>query len=163
MSAPRRGAMPGAAASAAPLPAKSRRRMSHLRDVAYRTCGYLSMLSFGLRALAFPCEREWGSVVRSARPPTTGGKPRACREEATPDDLLRPARLAVCRGLGRSGFVITRLRGTGVMTVPEYLARRYTRGVRVLAGVLMAVGGSLNLGIFPLIEARFLALITRAA
>src|SRR3990172_5921736 len=85
--------MPRAAASAAPMPAKSRRRMSHLRDVAYRTCGYLSMLSFGLRALAFPCEREWGWVVRSARPPTTGGKPRACREEVTTDDVLRPARL----------------------------------------------------------------------
>jgi len=68
--------------------------------------------------------------------------------------------LAVCLGLGRSGFVITRLRETGVMTVPEYLERRYTRGIRVLAGVLMAVGGSLNLGIFPLIEARFLAIIT---
>ena len=46
------------------------------------------------------------------------------------------------------------------MTVPEYFERRYARGVRVLAGVLMAVGGSLNLGIFPLIEARFLNIVT---
>ena len=46
------------------------------------------------------------------------------------------------------------------MTVPEYFERRYGRGVRVLAGVLMAVGGSLNLGIFPLIEARFLTILT---
>jgi SSS family solute:Na+ symporter len=68
--------------------------------------------------------------------------------------------LAVCLALGRTGFVITRLREMGIMTVPEYLERRYDRGVRVLAGVLMAVGGSLNLGIFPLIEARFLAIVT---
>ena len=46
------------------------------------------------------------------------------------------------------------------MTVPEYLERRYASGVRIVAGVLMAVGGSLNLGIFPLIEARFLAILT---
>ena len=32
--------------------------------------------------------------------------------------------------------------------------------MRVLAGVLMAFGGSLNLGIFPIIEARFLAIVT---
>jgi SSS family solute:Na+ symporter len=62
--------------------------------------------------------------------------------------------------VGQTGFVITRLREARVMTVPEYFERRYGRGVRVLAGVLMAVGGSLNLGIFPLIEARFLTILT---
>jgi SSS family solute:Na+ symporter len=67
---------------------------------------------------------------------------------------------AVCLALGASGFVISRLRETGIMTVPEYLERRYTPGVRVVAGALMAIGGSLNLGIFPLIEARFLAILT---
>jgi len=67
---------------------------------------------------------------------------------------------AVCVALGSTGFVISRLREAGIMTVPEYLERRYASGVRVLAGVLMAIGGSLNLGIFPLIEARFLAILT---
>jgi len=67
---------------------------------------------------------------------------------------------AVCVWLGASGFVVSRLRDAGIMTVPEYLETRYTPGVRILAGVLMAVGGSLNLGIFPLIEARFLAILT---
>ncbi len=68
--------------------------------------------------------------------------------------------LAVCLAVGRTGFVITRLREMKILTVPEYFERRYGRGVRVLAGVLMAFGGSLNLGIFPIIEARFLAIVT---
>jgi SSS family solute:Na+ symporter len=63
--------------------------------------------------------------------------------------------LAVCLLVGRTGFVITRLREMEILTVPDY-----GRGVRVLAGALMAFGGSLNLGIFPIIEARFLAVVT---
>ncbi len=68
--------------------------------------------------------------------------------------------LVVCLLVGRTGFVITRLREMEILTVPEYFERRYGRAVRVLAGVLMAFGGSLNLGIFPIIEARFLAIVT---
>ena len=68
--------------------------------------------------------------------------------------------LAVCLLVGRTGFVITRLREMQILTVPEYFERRYSRRMRVLAGVLMAFGGSLNLGIFPIIEARFLAIVT---
>jgi SSS family solute:Na+ symporter len=68
--------------------------------------------------------------------------------------------LGVCLVVGRTGFVITRLREMQILTVPEYFEKRYGRGVRVLAGVLMAFGGSLNLGIFPIIEARFLAIVT---
>jgi solute:Na+ symporter, SSS family len=66
--------------------------------------------------------------------------------------------IAVCYAVGRTGFVISRLREMNVMTVPEYLERRYRRRVRVLAGVMMAFGGCLNLGIFPIIEARFLTI-----
>jgi SSS family solute:Na+ symporter len=68
--------------------------------------------------------------------------------------------LAVCLLVGRTGFVITRLRELQILTVPEYFEKRYGRGVRILAGALMAFGGSLNLGIFPIIEARFLAIVT---
>jgi SSS family solute:Na+ symporter len=68
--------------------------------------------------------------------------------------------LAVCLLVGRTGFVISRLREMQILTVPEYFEQRYGRAVRVLAGVLMAFGGSLNLGIFPIIEARFLAIVT---
>jgi len=68
--------------------------------------------------------------------------------------------LGVCLVVGRTGFVITRLRELEILTVPEYFEKRYGRPVRVLAGLLMAFGGSLNLGIFPIIEARFLAIVT---
>jgi SSS family solute:Na+ symporter len=67
--------------------------------------------------------------------------------------------ILVCFLVGRTGFVITRLREMEIMTIPELFERRYTRRVRVLAGVLMAFGGSLNLGIFPIIEARFLGIV----
>ena len=66
--------------------------------------------------------------------------------------------ILVCYCVGRTGFVITRLREMEIMTIPEFFERRYTRGVRILAGLLMAFGGSLNLGIFPIIEARFLSI-----
>lgn len=68
--------------------------------------------------------------------------------------------IAICYFVGKTGFVITKLREMEVMTVPEYLERRYSRNVRILAGLIMAVGGSLNLGIFPIIEARFLTITT---
>ncbi len=68
--------------------------------------------------------------------------------------------IAICYFVGKTGFVITKLREMEVMTVPEYLERRYSRNVRVMAGLIMAVGGSLNLGIFPIIEARFLTITT---
>jgi SSS family solute:Na+ symporter len=61
--------------------------------------------------------------------------------------------------VGRTGFVMKHLREMQILTVPEYFEKRYGRGVRILAGVLMAFGGSLNLGIFPIIEARFLAIV----
>lgn len=68
--------------------------------------------------------------------------------------------IAICLVVGRTGFVISRLREMEIMTVPEYFERRYSRRVRVLAGALMAFGGSLNLGVFPIIEARFLTIVT---
>ncbi len=67
---------------------------------------------------------------------------------------------AVLIFLGKTGFVIKSLRELNIMTVSEYFEIRYSRGVRVLAGVLMAVGGALNLGVFPRVEASFLNLIT---
>lgn len=67
--------------------------------------------------------------------------------------------IVVCFLVGRTGFIITRLREMQIMTIPEFFERRYSRRVRVLAGVLMAFGGCLNLGIFPIIEARFLGIV----
>lgn len=62
--------------------------------------------------------------------------------------------------VGSTGFVINRFRELELVTIPEFFDRRYGRDVRVLAGVLMAVGGALNFGVFPIIEAKFLNIVT---
>jgi len=48
--------------------------------------------------------------------------------------------IGVCFAVGQTGFVISRLRELEIMTVPEYLERRYTRRVRVLADGTFAAG-----------------------
>jgi SSS family solute:Na+ symporter len=62
--------------------------------------------------------------------------------------------------IGRTGFIITRLRELRLMTVPEYFEVRYSKGLRVLTGVLVATGGILNMGVFLKIEGTFLAIIS---
>ena len=62
--------------------------------------------------------------------------------------------------LGTSGFVIKKFRELELVTIPQYFEQKYSRSVRVLAGVLMAIGGALNFGVFPIIEATFLNIVT---
>ncbi|MGH9667697.1 MAG: sodium:solute symporter family transporter, partial [Bryobacteraceae bacterium] len=62
--------------------------------------------------------------------------------------------------IGRTGFIVRRLRALGLMTVPEYFELRYSRRLRVLTGVLVAIGGILNMGVFLKVEGTFLTLIT---
>ncbi|HEY3380248.1 MAG TPA: sodium:solute symporter family protein [Vicinamibacterales bacterium] len=62
--------------------------------------------------------------------------------------------------VGSTGFVISRFRELELVTISEFFDKRYGRDVRVLAGVLMAVGGALNFGVFPIIEAKFLNIVT---
>ena len=62
--------------------------------------------------------------------------------------------------IGRTGFIVRRLRALGLMTVPEYFEVRYSRRLRVLTGVLVAIGGILNMGVFLKVEGTFLTLIT---
>lgn len=61
--------------------------------------------------------------------------------------------------VGKTGFVIKPLRELKIMTVPEFFQIRYSRGVRILAGLLMAFGGALNMGIWPKLEASFLNIV----
>ena len=61
--------------------------------------------------------------------------------------------------VGRTGFVISRLRALEIRTVPEYFEKRYGRGLRWIAGVLIFATGVLNLGIFLQVEGRFLVTI----
>jgi SSS family solute:Na+ symporter len=62
--------------------------------------------------------------------------------------------------IGRTGFIIKRLRALKLMTVPEFFEVRYSRNLRVLTGVLVAAGGILNMGVFLKIEGTFLATIS---
>ncbi len=71
---------------------------------------------------------------------------------------LIPAAIYVL--VGSTGFVVHRFRQMQLVTIPEFFDARYGRDVRVLAGVLMAIGGALNFGVFPIIEATFLNIVT---
>src|SRR5882672_9618558 len=62
--------------------------------------------------------------------------------------------------IGRTGFVVSRLRQLRLMTVPEFFEVKYSRGLRLLTGVLVALGGILNMGVFLRIEGEFLTIIS---
>ncbi|HTM19219.1 MAG TPA: sodium:solute symporter family protein [Kofleriaceae bacterium] len=62
--------------------------------------------------------------------------------------------------VGLSGFIVARLRATAVLTVPEFYEQRFGRDVRVLGGVLLALGGILNMGLFLRVESMFIVGLT---
>jgi len=62
--------------------------------------------------------------------------------------------------VGLTGFMVTGLRKSNATTVAEYYQLRYSRGVRILGGVVIATAGVLNYGIFLRIEADFVRFIT---
>ncbi len=62
--------------------------------------------------------------------------------------------------VGRTGFVIQKLRELRLMTVPEYFELKYSRGLRILTGILVALGGILNMGVFLKVEGEFLTVIS---
>ena len=59
--------------------------------------------------------------------------------------------------VGRTGFVIAALRRHRVMTIPEYYELRYSRRVRLLGGIILFLGGVLNMGIFLKFDGIFLS------
>ena len=62
--------------------------------------------------------------------------------------------------IGRTGFIVRKLRSLELRTVPEYFEKRFTPGVRWIAGLLTFLTGVLNLGIFLQVEGRFLVIVT---
>jgi SSS family solute:Na+ symporter len=64
--------------------------------------------------------------------------------------------LAAAFLLGTTGFVIARLRRMNLTTITEYFERRYSKVVRVTGGILCAVAGILNMGLFPKMGALFI-------
>jgi SSS family solute:Na+ symporter len=74
---------------------------------------------------------------------------------ATPG-ILNAVAMAV---VGLTGFGIKPLRDSGVMTIPELLDRRFGSRVRWAAGVVIVLGGLLNMGVFLRTGGQFLVLV----
>jgi solute:Na+ symporter, SSS family len=70
----------------------------------------------------------------------------------TPGLLSALAMLVV----GLTGFCIKPLRDSGVMTIPELLEKRFGRGVRSASGLVIVLGGLLNMGVFLRTGGQFL-------
>ncbi|MGQ9733238.1 MAG: sodium:solute symporter family protein [Candidatus Zipacnadales bacterium] len=65
--------------------------------------------------------------------------------------------LAAVAGLivGLTGFIVVPLRKRGVMTIPEFYEQRFSRGVRLVGGVILAASGILNMGMFLKADSLF--------
>lgn len=59
--------------------------------------------------------------------------------------------------VGKTGFIIVALRRHQVMTIPEYYELRYSRRVRLIGGIVLFLGGVLNMGIFLKFDGIFLS------
>ncbi|MCC7086180.1 MAG: sodium:solute symporter family protein [Pirellulales bacterium] len=62
--------------------------------------------------------------------------------------------------IGLTGFVIVPLRNAGVITIPELFEKRFGKRVRWLAGVVVILGGLLNMGIFLRLGGDFLVYVS---
>ena len=63
--------------------------------------------------------------------------------------------------VGVTGFIVVPLRKMGVMTIPEFYEKRFgSSKLRILGGLILAVAGILNMGLFLKAGAIFVAGIT---
>ena len=62
--------------------------------------------------------------------------------------------------VGLTGFIVYRLRAMQVLTIPEFYGRRFDRKTRILGGIMMALGGILNMGLFLKVGSMFIVGIT---
>lgn len=62
--------------------------------------------------------------------------------------------------LGKTGWVIKPLLEMKIKTIPEFFSIKFNKGVRFYVGLFMAVGGILNFGVFPGVEARFMNIVS---
>jgi len=65
-----------------------------------------------------------------------------------------------CLLIGLTGLIVVPLRKTGVMTIPEFYGQRFGSGVRVFGGLLLALAGILNMGVFLKAGGVFLTSLT---
>ncbi len=57
--------------------------------------------------------------------------------------------------VGLSGFVVTKLRDMNVKSIPEFYGKRFGQNARIIGAFLLVIGGTLNMGIFLNIGAKF--------
>ena len=62
--------------------------------------------------------------------------------------------------IGITGFCVKPLRDSGVLTIPELFETRYGKFIRWLSGVVIVLGGLLNMGVFLRIGGEFLVLVS---
>ena len=62
--------------------------------------------------------------------------------------------------IGITGFIVYKLRQHKVMTIPEFYEKRFGRKTRILGGIILALGGILNMGLFLQAGARFMMGVT---
>ena len=62
--------------------------------------------------------------------------------------------------IGLTGFIIYKLRQLKIMTIPEFYGMRFGRKVRIVGGIILALGGILNMGLFLQAGARFMMGVT---
>src|SRR4051812_28979954 len=71
---------------------------------------------------------------------------------ATPGILMAIAMFVV----GVTGFCIKPLRDSGVITIPELIEQRFGPRIRWASGVVIVLGGLLNMGVFLRVGGEFL-------
>jgi solute:Na+ symporter, SSS family len=74
---------------------------------------------------------------------------------ATPGILMALAMVVV----GLTGFCIKPLRDSGVITIPELIEKQFGQRIRWAAGVVIVLGGLLNMGVFLRTGGQFLVLV----
>lgn len=65
-----------------------------------------------------------------------------------------------CFIVGVTGFIVVPLRRSGVMTIPEFYGQRFGQGVRVFGGIVLAVAGILNMGVYLKAAGLFITSLT---
>ena len=62
--------------------------------------------------------------------------------------------------VGLTGFIVVPLRAMEVKTIPEFYEKRFGTGVRILGGLILAIAGILNMGMFLKAGAIFVTALT---
>ncbi|MEE9402455.1 MAG: sodium:solute symporter family protein [Desulfobacteria bacterium] len=62
--------------------------------------------------------------------------------------------------VGMTGFLVYRLREMEVLTIPEFYGKRFDNKTRILGGIMLALGGILNMGLFLKVGSMFIVGIT---